>query len=251
MASAIGAEFRPAPVAAWLGTVLIGLAVSAGAAPKTPASKGSAKAAAAAQSVAATPPATAVLPEWAPDSTAAKAAGDPQAFVQGLYARLTEATQATPDVAALHARIAADLRGLVDWGEMAHGTLGARWPETTAPQRAEFTDLLTKMMTNTYVKRFQPGRPVSVAWLGKPVAAAGKSEVRAVLTVGKTSAEVAYFLLARSTPAPGRWWVWDISVDGASQVQTYRTSFKRVLDKEGWPGLMARMKKAADKKTSP
>jgi ABC-type transporter MlaC component len=42
--------------------------------------------------------------------------------------------------------------------------------------------------------------------------------------------------------------VYDIVVDDASQVQTYRKNFKNILDKEGWPGLMTRMKKAAEKK---
>lgn len=242
---------RRASFAGLLCSGVAGLAVPHGADAKPPAKAESVAKSGSAKATERPGTAPAVLPEWTPDPAAVHAAGDPQAFVQGLYARLTEATQATTDIAVLHQRIAADLRGLVDWGEMARGTLGTRWVETLPPQRAEFTELLTKMVTNTYVKRFQPGRPVAVAWLGKPVAAAGKSEVKAVLTVGKTSAEVAYFLLARPTPGPGRWWVWDISVDGASQVHSYRTSFKRVLDKEGWPGLIARMKKAADKKTTP
>ena len=54
----------------------------------------------------------------------------------------------------------------------------------------------------------------------------------------------AYDLLPRG----GQWAVYDILVDDASQVQTYRQSFKKILDKEGWPGLMTRMRKAAEKK---
>jgi ABC-type transporter MlaC component len=46
-------------------------------------------------------------------------------------------------------------------------------------------------------------------------------------------------------PRDGRWWVYDIVVDDASQLQTYRRSFSKILDKEGWDGLIKRMQRSA------
>jgi phospholipid transport system substrate-binding protein len=189
-----------------------------------------------------------LLPPWVADPAIATTAGYPNAFVKGLHDRLTALAQTTPDKAALHAKIGDDLRGLIDWGEMGRLALGAKWQEVTPAQRQEFTDLMAQMVVNTYVKRFEPGRAVAVAWGAPQPVAGGKAEVRSVLTVGKTTADVHYFLLARGDAKGARWWVWDLTVDGASQVQSYKKSFGKVLAKEGWDGLITRMKKAAAKK---
>lgn len=145
---------------------------------------------------------------------------------------------------ALHKAIGDELQGIVDFAEMAKLTLPDKWAGLQDEQRAEFVQLLSKMVINTYVKRFKPGSPIEIAYkLVRPLAS-GRVDVQTVLTVKKTSADVSYLLL----PGDGRWWAYDIVVDEASQVQSYRQNFAKILNKEGWPGLIARMKKAADKK---
>lgn len=174
-----------------------------------------------------------------PDQT-----GEPQKFVAGMYDRLNLMTQQAQTLAELHKAIGQELRGIVDYTEMARLTLGQKWTEITEPQKKEFTDLLSRMVLNTYVKRFKPGSPVAIAWTGVRQPGPNKAIVATTIKVKKTSADVEYALLMQD----GRWKVYDIVVDDASQVQTYRQSFKKVLDREGWEGLMKRMKKAADKK---
>ncbi len=193
----------------------------------------------AAKSAPATAPATAA-------TGAHKPAGDPQKFIAGLSAKLDQQSKATADLAALHKAIGDELQGIIDFAEMAKLTLPAQWDGLQAEQRTEFTQLLTKMVINTYVKRFKPGTPVEISYKQTRPLPAGRSEVQTVLKVKNTSADVNYQLL----PGDGRWWVFDIVVDDASQVQSYRQNFAKILNKEGWNGLIARMKKAADKKTS-
>jgi phospholipid transport system substrate-binding protein len=41
----------------------------------------------------------------------------------------------------------------------------------------------------------------------------------------------------------GKWLVVDIIPEGASLVETYRNQFTRILDKDGYPGLKAKMEK--------
>lgn len=199
------------------------------------------------------PPAVAKAPAApakvaAVDAVPAKAlpgqSGDPQKFVAGMYDRLNLMTQQAQTLVELHKSIGQELQGVVDYSEMARLTLGQKWTEITEPQKKEFTELLSRMVLNTYVKRFKPGSPVAIAWTGVRTPAAGKAIVATTIKVQKTSADVEYALLMQS----GRWMVYDIVVDDASQVQTYRQSFKKVLDRDGWEGLIKRMKKAADKK---
>ncbi len=189
-------------------------------------------------------PATPAAP--APSAGPKKPAGDPQKFIAGLSAKLDQQSKATSDVAALHKAIGDELHGVIDFAEMAKLTLPGQWDGLQPEQRTEFTQLLTRMVINTYVKRFKPGTPVEITYKQTRSLPGGRSEVQTVLKVKTTSADVNYQLL----PGDGRWWVFDIVVDDASQVQSYRQNFAKILGKEGWSGLIARMKKAADKKTS-
>ncbi len=171
--------------------------------------------------------------------------GDPQKFIAGLYTRLDQMSQNAKSVDELHGRIGQELTGIVDYVEMGRLTLGAKWNDITEPQRKEFTGLLSGMVVNTYVRRFKPGTAIEISYAAAPKALSeGKVQVQTTIKVKKTSADVHYDLLPRG----GQWAVYDILVDDASQVQTYRQSFKKILDKEGWPGLMTRMRKAAEKK---
>lgn len=165
-----------------------------------------------------------------------------QPFVEGLYARLGALSKAAPTLDVLHQKIGAELDGVVDYPEMARLALGAKWTEIDAAQKQEFLKYLAGMVQKTYVKRFKPGQDIQIRYAPAPKSLGeDRVQVASTMTVGKTSAEVAYAL----HPVNGQWRVYDIVVDEASQVQTYRQSFKKILDKEGWPGLMTRMKKAA------
>lgn len=215
--------------------VIVALAATAGSAQAK--SKVKAKPAAAQESAAA-----AVA---APAAVVAGHPGDPQKFIAGLYTRLDQMSRAANSIDELHARISQELTGIIDYTEMGRLTLGARWGEITDAQRTEFTGLLRGMVTNTYVKRFKPGTAIEITYAAAPKALSdGKVQVQTTIKVKKTSADVHYDLLPRGN----QWAVYDILVDDASQVQTYRQSFKKILDKEGWPGLMTRMRKAAEKK---
>ncbi len=184
-------------------------------------------------------------PSAQPPAADAKPTVAPQKFVESLYERLNGLSKASPTLDVLHEKIGAELKGIIDYTEMARLALGTKWTEINDLQRKEFIEYLTRMVQNTYVKRFKPGQAVDIRYGAAPKALPDdRVQVATTITVGKTSAEVNYAL----RPAQGRWWVYDIVVDDASQVQTYRQSFKKILDKEGWPGLIARMKKAAEKK---
>ena len=191
-----------------------------------------------------TKPAAADALKPAPTTTA-KPTTPPQGFVQGLYDRLNVLAKGAPTLDALHGKIGDELKTVVDYSEMAKLALGQKWTEINDAQRKEFLTYLTGMVLNTYVKRFKPGQAIDIRYGQAPrTLPDDRVQVPTTITVGKTSAEVQYAL----RPHEGRWWVYDIVVDEASQVQTYRQSFKKILDKEGWSGLMTRMKKAAEKK---
>ena len=169
----------------------------------------------------------------------------PQKFVESLYERMNVLSKSAATLDVLHAKIGEELRGVVDYPEMGRLALGEKWTQIDEAQKAEFLDYLTRMVQNTYVKRFKPGQAIEIEYGATPrLLADDRVQVMTTITVGKTTVEVQYAL----RPAHGRWWVYDIIVDEISQVQTYRKNFKSRLDKDGWPGLMKTMKSVAEKK---
>ena len=170
--------------------------------------------------------------------------GKPQEYIEKLHVRLDALVKANAKLDARHAAIAQELDGALDYAEMAKLTLPTAWDGFAPDQRSEFVRLLQKMVQNTYVRRFKPGTPAQVAYGATKTLPNGRFEVATTIVVNKVSADVHYLLL----PGDGHWSVYDLVVDEASQVQSYRKNFGKILDKEGYGGLITRMKKAAAKK---
>ena len=169
----------------------------------------------------------------------------PKAFVQALNANLDVLVAKHSKLDALQDAIGDQLVGNVDFAYMAERIL----PEKTlaglkAEQRAEFLELLQKMLRRTYVKRFKPGHKVAVKYGKIRQSKGGRVQVRTEVTVKRTRAEVWYSM----RPVAGQWRIYDIVVDEASQLRTYRKSFRKVLKKDGWDALIERMTKSATRK---
>ena len=164
-------------------------------------------------------------------------------MIGALSNRLDAEARAAKDIDALHAKIAAELRGLVDYEQMAVLAVpSATWSARSAADHALFIELLTKMFERSYVKRFKPGRTVAVVVAPKVRSGKeGRVQVKTKVTVDKTVAEVAYSM----RPVDGQWKIYDVIVDDTSQLSTWRKSFTKILEKEGWDGLITRMRKGA------
>lgn len=236
--------------------VLAALATIAGpgAAIAKPKAKAPAKASAKAPAKAETPAATtapaakpqpgSAAAEAAPAAPPAPPAEAPTAMIEALSKRLDAEARAAKSVDALRDTIAVELRRLVDYDQMAALAVpSATWTARSDADRALFIELLGKMFERSYVKRFKPGRTVAV--VVEPKVRHGKEgrvQVKTKVTVDKTVAEVAYSM----RPVNGQWKIYDVIVDDTSQLSTWRKSFTKILEKEGWDGLIKRMRKGSD-----
>ena len=167
-------------------------------------------------------------------------------FIEGLHHKFDAAVAKTRDLDKLHGQIGAEMKARFDYLYMAERILGAaRYKGLADAKRAEFVDLLEKMVLRTYVKRFKPGKKVTVKYDDRVrVGKEGRVQVRSSIRVKRTRADVWYSM----RPVDGRWKIYDIVVDEASQLRTYRRSFNKVLKKDGWDALIAKMKKSAARK---
>lgn len=178
----------------------------------------------------------------APAEAAPRDPGAPLDFIKAVYGKLNTVAQSSQKRAVLHKRIGEQMRQFMDYEALGQRTLGKKtWAGLSEAQRKEFIALLTAMVQKSFVKRFKPGTKVTITYQDKVrMKKDGRAQVRTSIRVKRTSAEVYYSLIVRD----GSWRVYDIIVDEVSQLATYKRSFRKILAKEGWKGLVARMKKS-------
>lgn len=133
---------------------------------------------------------------------------------------------------------------LVDWDEMISRSLRSKWDELNPDQRAQFSDLLRKLIRASFQSKLRlaleqkdasPGQ-ISIQWLEEDV-----EPDEATLAARVTSQRRRVDLEVDLTRHGDRWKMADLSIDGAGTVRMYRSSFLQVMRDEGWDGLIARL----------
>jgi phospholipid transport system substrate-binding protein len=175
-----------------------------------------------------------------PARAGAAGPGTPMDFVKAKQAELQALAAKTPDKAVLHQGIRDVMESFVDYGELSKRTLADRWATLKKKEQADFTAEFKQMIQRSYVKRFEPGTNFNIVY--EPDVRTeedGAVTVGSTIQSGRSEAKVEYVLKDRS----GRWWAFDVVIDDVSMVRNYRKQFHDIWAKEGFPGLMARLRK--------
>ena len=147
------------------------------------------------------------------------------------------------DLKELHATIGRQMDSFMDYREMAVRILGKeQWNKFSKPQHQEFQDLLAALVRKTHVQRFKPGRKFTISYDDHVrMLKDGRAQIRTLIEFGRSSVSAYYSMHFNNAG----WSIYDIVVDEVSQVQIYRRGFRRILKKEGWRGLIKRMRISA------
>ena len=131
---------------------------------------------------------------------------------------------------------------LLELGQMAEDALGREWQKRTPAERAEYAGLLERLVERSYLRQARQHREYSVTFDAPTTLPGGRTEVPSEIRVtrrGRTETiEVVYTMLERA----GRWRVVDIETDGVSTIRNYRSQFRRIIDQDGFPALLERMR---------
>jgi len=138
-------------------------------------------------------------------------------------------------------KIDAELKGLLDYDDMAKVALGAEYDKHSKEEIAEFTGILRQLIEKNYKKRLedtlnydititdeQPqGTDVLVKTQAKPL----KDKKAAVVLID-------YVVRKKGTG----WIAIDLIPEGSSMAKTYHKEFTKVIKKDGWAALIKKMK---------
>lgn len=135
---------------------------------------------------------------------------------------------------------------MLDWPEMTKRSLGRQWKKLDDKQQKEFSALLREMIEASYSSKLKMAstgnvkkpKKITIDWLEEELNGE-KARVTAKVKVDKTVAVLEF----RCKYANDQWRVWDVSIDDVSTVRTYRSQFRKLIEKEGFEELLSRMRR--------
>lgn len=131
------------------------------------------------------------------------------------------------------------LAGMLDYEQIARGSLGAEWGQLTADQRNAFLKALSGLTNRAFVSAIT--RPdVRLRFDSETVFGPKASVMVAAKVSGRTS-EPDQQIEYRLAQKQGHWLIYDVFVDGTGLVDGYRAQFARMIQKDGASGLITRM----------
>jgi len=123
-----------------------------------------------------------------------------------------------------------------DYAEMSKRALASHWTPLTKEQRDEFVDLFKGFLSDRYASKIEGYSGEQVDYLGERLDGQ-YAEVRTKLRSSKTEIPMDYRLINRD----GKWYAYDIVVDGISLVKNYRSQFEKIIRSGSYEELVRRL----------
>jgi len=179
---------------------------------------------------------------WAPASADAGAPTDQLRSSVDQIVKVLEDPALKADARAEDRRLAIrkEAQVVFDFGETAKRALGRHWQTLSEKDRQEFTGLFTDLIERAYISKIERYSGERIAYAGESVEG-GLATVRTrFVTKQGTEIPVDYRMQQRGD----RWLVYDVSVEGVSLINNYRTQFDKIIQTSSYAELVRKMKAA-------
>lgn len=138
------------------------------------------------------------------------------------------------------AAIRKEAEGVFDFSETARRALGRHWQTLGEKDRAEFTGLFTDLIERAYISKIERYSGERITFTGEAVEG-GLATVRTrFVSKQGTEIPVDYRMQQRGD----RWLVYDVSVEGVSLINNYRTQFDKIIQTSSYAELVRKLKAA-------
>ncbi len=125
-----------------------------------------------------------------------------------------------------------------DFDEMSRRSLGANWSKGTPEQQKEFVELFSKLLSRTYRNQVMKGIDTSIITYDGESLTDGSALVKTSVQSEGDKFKVVYRLRKQADT----WRVYDVVIENVGLVTNYRNEFAGIIRKDGFPGLIDRLK---------
>lgn len=127
---------------------------------------------------------------------------------------------------------------MFDMSETAKRALGRHWQSRTPAEREEFTRLFADLLENTYLSKIGLYSGERVSYVGESID--GDFAIVRAKILRRQGAEVP--VEARMLRRGDRWYIYDLSVEGISLINNYRSQFNAIIQKSSYEQLVQRLR---------
>ncbi|MGA2517626.1 MAG: ABC transporter substrate-binding protein [Thermodesulfobacteriota bacterium] len=131
-----------------------------------------------------------------------------------------------------------------DWDEMARRSLAIHWAKRTVEERKEFVRLFADLVERTYMKKVEDYSGEKVLYEGETKEGDYASVRVKIVTKRGEDIPVEYRLKKEKED----WFVYDVSIEGVSLVNNYRTQFNSILSQSSYENLVKRLREKVELK---
>jgi phospholipid transport system substrate-binding protein len=124
-----------------------------------------------------------------------------------------------------------------DFRAMSQRTLATNWKKASDAEKQEFTDLFSQLIQSSYVGKLEAYTNETVEYVAEK-AKGRKAVVETLIKTASADIPLNYKMYSKD----GNWLVYDVIIEGVSLISNYRSSYQTIVKKEGFDGLMAKMK---------
>jgi len=133
------------------------------------------------------------------------------------------------------------LKGVIDqrfnYEEMSKQSLGANWRSLSSSQRAEFISVFAELLERSYASKIESYTNEKVVYQSEKLDN-GYAEIRTLIKRPNDQISVNYRLFDRG----GKWWIYDVVIEGVSLISNYRSQFSRIIGESSYADLLRRMR---------
>jgi phospholipid transport system substrate-binding protein len=137
--------------------------------------------------------------------------------------------------------------GIFDYTEMAQRSLATHWKDRTPAERKEFISLFETLLENSYSGKIESYHNEKFVYLGETVEG-DRAEVKSKVIAPKGDE---YSLDYRLLKKNGKWMVYDVVIEGVSLVSNYRGQFNRIINSQGYPELLKKLRAKSEEIKAP
>ncbi len=177
----------------------------------------------------------------------ASAASAAQGYLETKQRELTEIIK-QPKSTANDQKLTTTFDALLDYDAFAKNSLEGEWEKLSTADRENFKKLLTVLVQRSYTKNIRSTLDYNIIFKGEQPAKAGELvQTIAKHKTDKRKEQLRIDYLVHQVS--GKWRVFDIITEGESLVSNYKSQFRRIVSKDGFPGLLKRMQEKVDSGT--
>jgi ABC-type transporter MlaC component len=173
-----------------------------------------------------------------PGTTAVKQANE--TIANQLKQKVAAGSKEEKDLAA---KVTTNIRGFLDIDQLGKRAMVDQWGKLSKDQQSQFLTLLRELIEANYVRGLRANLQYSVDYVGETTDKDGNTVVTTKVNTERKgrpySIEVVYVLVKDGEKLRA----FDIKTDGVGLIDNYRTMFNKVIAKDGFAGLIDKMKK--------